>query len=214
MRFHPCLRRLRELLAARVVGRLVSVRILVGEYLPAWHRYEDYRELYAGRRDLGGGVILTQIHELDYLAWLFGQPARVFALGGHLGDLEIDVEDTASLLLECHVEGRPVPVHLHQDYLRRPPARTCEVIGEDGRVEVDFHALAVRVVDAEGRATETTSFAEFDRNDLFVEEMAHFLACVRREAAPHVTVAEGARSLRLALAARESLETGAVVALG
>jgi predicted dehydrogenase len=214
MRFHPCLRRLDALLADRVVGRVIGVRILVGEYLPAWHPYEDYRGLYAGRRDLGGGVILTQIHELDYVAWLFGPPARVFALGGHVSDLEIDVEDTASLLMECHVEGRLVPVHVHQDYRRRPPARTCEVIGESGRIEVDLVALRVRVIDAQGRVAEATSFEGFDRNDMFVEEMAHFLACARREAVPQVTVAVGARSLRLALAARESLETGAVVALG
>jgi predicted dehydrogenase len=213
MRFHPCLRRLRELLAGRVVGRVVSVRVFVGSSLPAWHAYEDYRELYAGRRDLGGGVILTQIHELDYVSWLFGPPARVFAIGGRLGDLEIDVEDTASLLLECAVDGRMVPVHVHQDYRSRPPARTCEVIGEDGRIEVDLEACRLRVFDVRGQTTESAVHEDFDRNDMFVEEMAHFLACARREAIPHVSVAEGARSLRLALAARESIETGTVVAL-
>jgi predicted dehydrogenase len=213
MRFHPCLRRLRELLAERVVGRVVGVRVLVGSYLPSWHPYEDYRELYASRRDLGGGVILTQIHELDFVSWLFGPPKRVFAIGGRLSDLEIDVEDTASLLLECVVDGRTVPVHVHQDYRCRPPSRTCEVIGEDGRIEADLDARSMRVVDVLGRSTETTAFEGFDRNDMFVEEMARFLACVRREAVPHVSVADGARSLRLALAARESLDTGAVVTL-
>ena len=79
----------------------MAVRIEVGEYLPGWHTYEDYRQMYASRADLGGGVILSQIHELDYLYWLFGLPKRVFALGGHLTRLEVDVEDIASILLEC-----------------------------------------------------------------------------------------------------------------
>ena len=87
------------------------------------------------------------------------------------------------------------------------------MIGEDGRIEADLDARSMRVVDVLGRSTETTAFEGFDRNDMFVEEMARFLACVRREAVPHVSVADGARSLRLALAARESLDTGAVVTL-
>ena len=106
MRFHPCLRRLRELLAAGAVGRIVAVRAEVGEYLPGWHPYEDYRQMYASRAELGGGVVLSQIHELDYLYWLFGMPRRVMAMGGHLSSLEIDVEDTASILMECVVDGR------------------------------------------------------------------------------------------------------------
>jgi predicted dehydrogenase len=213
MRFHPCLRRLRELVTANAVGRVIAVNALVGEFLPAWHKYEDYRELYASRRDLGGGVILTQIHEIDYLTWLFGVPRRVFALGGHYSGLDVDVEDTASILMECVVDGVTVPVHVHQDYVMQPPARTCEVIGEDGRISVDFRAATLRVTDASGRTAETTSFEGFDRNDMFIEEMSHFLSSVRGETTPVVPVADGAISLRVALAARESLETRDVVTL-
>jgi predicted dehydrogenase len=213
MRFHPCLGRLRELLAARTVGRVIAVHALVGEFMPAWHTYEDYRELYASRRDLGGGVILTQIHELDYLTGLFGTPRRVFALGGHLSGLDVDVEDTASLLMECVVDSGVVPVHVHQDYVMRPPARTCDVIGEDGRIVVDFRGATVRVEDSGGQLVENTSFDAFNRNDMFLEEMSDFLACVRGGSTPAVSLADGAVSLRVALAARASLETGSVVNL-
>ncbi len=213
LRFHPCLRQLREWLAGRCIGAIVSARVEVGESLPGWHPYEDYRQMYASRRDLGGGVILSQIHELDYIQWLFGTPRRLFALGGRLGRLEIDVEDTASILMECEVEGRKYPVHLHQDFLQRPPKRTCEVIGEDGRAEIDFHALTARAVDAPGRSGESRSFAGFERNQLFLDELAHFLACVRGEESPIVGLEEAARSLRMALAARESIATGHVVEL-
>ena len=70
MRFHPGLRRLKTLLHAGAIGRTVSARLDFGEYLPDWHPYEDYRESYAARRSLGGGVLLSQIHEFDYLCWL------------------------------------------------------------------------------------------------------------------------------------------------
>lgn len=214
LRFHPCLRRLKSLLDEHAVGKVTAVRIEVGEYLPGWHTYEDYRQMYASRADLGGGVILSQIHELDYVYWLFGLPQRLFAVGGHLSDLEIDVEDTASILMECEVDGRAIPVHLHQDYLQRPPSRTCEVVGSAGKILVDFHALSVTQYGADGEIAVRDSFEGFDRNELFLNEMRHFLACLRHEETSLVTVREGAQSLRMALAAKESLAMGCIRTLG
>jgi predicted dehydrogenase len=214
MRFHPCLLRLRVLLAQEAVGRIVAVHVEVGEYLPGWHTYEDYRQMYASRADLGGGVILSQIHELDYVYWLFGLPRRVFALGGHLSSLEIDVEDVASTLFECEVDGRAVPVHVHQDYLQRPPVRGCKVIGDAGKIIVDLQDLSVTVFDAQGSLAETSDFAGFQRNELFLREAEHFVACLKGEETPEATVRDGAQTLRMALAAKESLTTGRVVELG
>ena len=213
MRFHPCLQRLQSLLQQQAIGRVLAVRVEVGEYLPGWHTYEDYRQMYASRRDLGGGVILSQIHELDYVYWLFGLPLRMFALGGHLSSLEINVEDTASILMECIVEGQPAPVHVHQDYVQRPPSRTCQVIGDAGKLLLDFHALSVQVFDGEGQLAATHTFEGLPRNQLFLDELNHFLACLQGDQTPVVTVRDAAQSLRMALAAKESLETGKVVEL-
>lgn len=213
MRFHPCIKRLHSLLQQRLIGRILAVRAEVGEYLPGWHTYEDYRQMYASRKDLGGGVILSQIHEIDYLYSLFGMPRRLFALGGHLSRLEIDVEDTASILMECIADDRPLPVHIHQDYLQRPPSRTCQIIGEAGKILIDFIALSVRVFGNNGVLTEDISFEGFQRNQLFMAELEHFLECLKGTQSPLVTVRDGAQSLRIALAAKESLATGRLVVL-
>jgi len=213
LRFHPCLRRVRDLLEARAVGRMLAVRAQAGEYLPAWHAYEDYRGTYAARRDLGGGVILTQIHEMDYLYWLFGMPRRIVAMGGHLSGLEIDVEDVASILMEFAPDGRTLPVHLQADYIQRPGNRTCEIIGEAGRISMDLRAATVTRYEGRGEDAETFSAGSFERNSMFLSEIRHFLACMRGEETPMVSLREGLQSLRMALAARESLETGRVVSL-
>jgi predicted dehydrogenase len=213
LRFHPCLLRLRSLLDANAIGRVVGVRIEIGEYLPGWHTYEDYRQMYASRAGLGGGVVLSQIHELDYVYWLFGMPRRVFAVGGHLSRLEIDVEDTASLLLECVVDGRPIPVHVHQDYVQRPPTRTCEVIGDAGKIQVDLRANSITVFDEGGNVIEATVFASLERNQLFLDEMSHFLGCLAGQETPVVNLRDGRRSLEIALAAKRSMDTGHVVDL-
>lgn len=213
LRFHPILRRARQLLRSGAIGQVVAARIAVGEYLPGWHTYEDYRQMYAARADLGGGVILSQIHELDYAYWLFGMPQRVFAMGGHLTDLDVDVEDTASILLECVLDGRAIPVHVHQDYIQRPPTRTCEVIGDAGKILLDLRQHSLVAYDAEGTIIESSSMEGFERNQLFLDEMRHFLACIEGLETPLVSVRAGAHSLAIALAAKESIATGRVVEL-
>ncbi len=207
LRFHPCLRRLAETVQSGVLGNLLAVRATIGEYLPNWHRYEDYRQMYAARADLGGGVVLSQIHEFDYLYSLFGLPQRVYGIGGHWSDLEIDVEDTASILMECSMAGRALPIQLHQDYLQSPPNRQCEVIGDRGRAVMDLHALTVSVFTRDNSTADVHSFAGFERNQLFLDETAHFLECVKTRKRPIVDLTDGLQSLRMALAAKKSIAT-------
>jgi len=212
LRFHPCVRRFTEVLSKNTIGNVLCVRAIVGEYLPGWHPYEDYRQMYASRADLGGGVVLSQIHEFDYLYSIFGTPRRIYALGGHYSDLEIDVEDTASILMECDHHGRSLPIHLQEDYLQRPPIRQCEVIGDKGKVILDLRALSVTTYN-EKAEPETFKMEACDRNQLFLDEMQHFLDCVRERKSPLVDLKAGAQSLRMALAVKQSMQSGKVVEL-
>ena len=213
MRFHPCLQRLHALVQEKKVGRILSVRADVGEFLPGWHTYEDYRQGYAARQDLGGGVILSQIHEFDYLYWLLGLPRRVFALGGHLSKLEVNVEDTADILMECEMNGNPIPISLHQDYIQNPSKRSCEIVGDAGKILVDIRALTVQVFDGQGNSVEASSYQDFQRNQMFLDELNGFLDGMQGKPASMVSLRDGAQSLRMALAAKESLSTGKVVEL-
>jgi predicted dehydrogenase len=205
LRFHPALRALSEIVQSGILGRLLAVRATVGEYLPGWHPYEDYRQMYASRASLGGGVILSQIHEFDYLYSLFGPPRSVYSLGGHHSSLEIDVEDVASTLMECQVDGRTLPVHLQQDYLQRPASRDCEVIGDSGKATMDLAGREFTRYGRDGMLAEARLWEGFDRNQLFLDQTRHFLDCVESRRKPVVDLADGVWSLRIGLAAKESI---------
>ena len=212
-RFHPGLRAVKNLIDAGRLGWLAAAHIVNGEYLPDWHPYEDYRQTHPARRDLGGGALRIQTHELDYALWLLGMPARVYAVGGHLSRLEIDVEDSVSVLLTCEHDGRPVPVHVHLDYLQRPPQRVCEIVGDAGKVRFDYYVKRVEFRDTTTGQASVECFDTFERSQMFREELEHFFACVRGQERPLVDLREGVRSLRVALAAETSLCTGAAVDL-
>jgi predicted dehydrogenase len=214
LRFHPCVIRLQQIVAGGALGSLLGVRATIGEYLPNWHPYEDYRTMYAARADLGGGVVLTQIHEFDFLYSIFGMPTRIYAVGGHWSDLEVDVEDTASMLMEAAYAGRILPIQLHQDYLQSPPNRQCEVIGDHGRAVMDLQANTVSTHTRNVPAPEVFRVENFDRNNLFLDQTRHFLDCIRTRSRPVVDLHDGIQSLRMALAARQSIAAHAPVDLG
>jgi predicted dehydrogenase len=213
MRFHPSLKRLHELMIERKIGNILSVRADIGEYLPGWHTYEDYRQMYASRLDLGGGVILSQIHEMDYLYWMFGLPTSIYTLGGQLSQLELDVEDTAEILMNFSAEKRSYPVSLHVDYVQRPPSRSCQVLGDSGKITLDLVNPVVTVYDEKGMEIEKSSYLEFQRNEMFLNEVSSFLDALAGKSTPLVGLRDGMQSLRMAMAAKESLSTGKVVEL-
>lgn len=212
-RFHTGLKRIKELLEQGHFGTLLAVHSEIGEYLPNWHRYEDYRNMYAARSDLGGGVIFSQIHEMDLIYWYFGLPASIYCLGGKLSKLEIDVEDTASSLMQYDGNKGRFPIMLHQDYVQRPPERTFKIIGDQSVALIDLVKNNLTVYNVEGEAIEQWDGAGFKRNNMFQAQMQHFLDCVAGQATPLVNLEDGMQSMRLALAAKESLVRKTVVYL-
>ena len=205
-RFHPGLRRIKAWLEADEIGRPISARAHWGEYLPDWHPWEDYRKSYAARRDLGGGVVLTLCHPLDYLVWLLGEPDWVQAEVGTYGLPDLDVEDTAEILLGYDRSGL---ASVHLDYIQRPPSHSLEIIGTSGLIRWRQAAPAVEIWRSDVKAWEPFHLPEgFERNDMFLEEMRHFLRVVRREEEPVCDLEQGLLSLKIALAAKSSSAAG------
>jgi predicted dehydrogenase len=211
LRFHPGIVMIKELLDKKSVGKVVCARVQTGQYLPDWHPWGDYRKGYSANCSLGGGAILDGIHELDYITWFLGKPSQVFCFSGRLSSLEIDTEDTAEVLLQLK-SGAIVEVHL--DYIQRSYGRSCQIIGEEGTILWDFNEKQVRFYSAKtGRWQAFPERFDYDMNDMYIEEMKHFLQCVEGKAKPMQDIAHAEKILEIALAAKESAATGKVISL-
>lgn len=212
-RYHPGYRYIKELIESGALGRLTSADLHFGEWLPGMHPYEDYRISHAARKDQGGGVILCLSHEIDMAYWLFGAPDKVYAAGGHLSDLETDVEDTAEITLICGNAGRAVPVHLHLDFLQKPPRRYIHVVGEAGSVLFDYAKNRLEFQKLPDGKSEVISYDSFKRNDMFLGEVTDFINSMKQRTEPPVSLGDGIAVLDICLAAKKSLENGATESL-
>ncbi len=211
-RFHPTLQKARELIAAGTIGRVLVARVHFGEYLPAWHPWEDYKQGYAARADLGGGVILTQCHSIDYLPWLAGPIEALWAFAGTLGGLGIGVDDTAEIGLRF--TGSAIG-SIHLNMIQQPPGHRWEIVGTDGTLTWDNATGLLRLYRPEKKDWVDFHVPEgFERNVMFLEEMRHFIAVARGEVEPNCTLEDGQRALQLALAAIESAQDAKMIRLG
>ena len=212
-RYHPCIVTAKRYLQERTLGRLISVEVEMGERLETMHSYENYSSTYMARRDMGGGVILNQeIHELDYIQWLFGLPDDVYSVGGNSESLNIDVEDNCTSIYSVQVEGRTVPVAVHADFFQSPPSRRCKIIGEYGQIEFDLLNPSISLC-LHGERAQITKFNRFQRNDMFLAELKDFIESVRTRKVPAIPLHEGVYSMRMALAAKKSLAERRIVRL-
>jgi len=210
-RFHPGLQRLWEMINTQAAGRPISVRAEWGEYLPNWHPWEDYRTSYSARSDLGGGVVLTLSHPLDYLRWLMGEVDAVTAMSGKISDLEVEVDDFGEIILHF-ASGSIGSVHLN--YYQRPAVHRLEIACSNGTLLWNNSNGAARIYRPESESWESFPPPEdFDRNVMFLTELRHMIAVARGEADPVCTLADGRRALEIALAVHHSSQTGQIVHL-
>jgi predicted dehydrogenase len=203
-RFHPGLQKIEKLLSEKTLGRLISARAHWGEYLPGWHPWEDYKQGYAARPELGGGVLLTLSHPLDYLRWLIDEVDAISAFTSRKG-LNLAVEDTAEICLQFK---NGVLGNVHLDYLQRPTSIWLEIIGEMGTIHWDnsdgiVHLAQVRQDEILSDWQEFSPPPDFERNHMFLDELKHFLAVINGKTKPVCSLQDGIMALQLALAARQ-----------
>lgn len=147
LRYLPSLNLFRDQIHMSRIGRVLSVRCEVGQSLVSWRAGVDYRQGVSARRALGGGVLLELSHEFDYLAWIFGRIDWVSAWFGRQSDLEIDVEDTAHLVLGFTGGEAPPPVaSVSMDFIRHDTVRRCIAIGSEGSLAWDAIKGTVEVL--------------------------------------------------------------------
>lgn len=207
-RHHPTLKFVKENLAR--IGAFSSVLFESGEALPDYHPWEDYRESYAARRDQGGGVILTQSHDLDLLYHLFGPMKKIFAGGGRRSSLQMDVEDTAVVHLQT---AQDVPLILRQDYLRRPAVRRLHVIGDQGQLHWDGFGMS-SVTDAQGEVRAIADLpAGWTPEIMSRTSLLQFFESVKDRKTDPTSLQEGIEVLKIADAALRSIQTGEAISL-
>ena len=209
LRFLPSLQCFRDLLCQGIIGKTLSFRCEIGQYLPSWRPKCDYRKGVSGRRELGGGALLELSHEIDYLRWIFGEVEWVGATLCRQSDLEIDVEDTAHLTLGflSATKGYELIGTVNLDFVRHDTTRLCTAIGERGSLRWNGLTGEVELFKRGAPAWLQIFNHPHQRDDSFLAEWQNLIECVAKQKTAMVTGEDGLRVLEIINAVRKSAES-------
>lgn len=201
-------RKVREIVAAGAVGRLLAVRVFHAVMLPV--RLQGWR---IGSR-IGGGVAMdVTCHDASVINPLLGAlPVDVVALATKQGPWEAAAEDALMSTMR-YASGTLVQTHDAFTVAHAPTG--MHIIGSEGAI----FAVDVMTQDPIGTVVLRDAAGEReidveDRRDLYEISVGGFAAAVSGEAErPVVTGLDGLLAARLALAVRQAAETGERVSL-
>ena len=170
MRFHPHLQKIKSLTQSGQFGDLHTIDTHWGSYLPDWHPYEDYRDTYAAKKELGGGAALTLSHDLDVANWIANAQIRKYSSSfSYESDLGIDADVMADFLITYE---NNVQAHVHLNYIEKPPKRTYSFLFTSASIDIDYFSATMKIT-AAGK-TSVDQITDFERNDLYIKEAEAF----------------------------------------
>lgn len=208
--FHPQFKKVQSLVKRKTLGKIYGVKAEFGYYLPDWRSGTDYSKTYSAKKELGGGILLDDIHEINLVYNLFGPIKKVFGVTAKTSNLKISVEDFVEIILwfEYGVIGQ-----VHMDYLQRSYSRSVKIIGEKGTLIWDlgsakidlFLAKSKTLRQIQGGGWKTIDkIANFDWNETYLQETKEFLKCLKNKKNPDSDFHQGLETLKVALAVKES----------
>jgi predicted dehydrogenase len=183
--FHPLFKRMKSWMQDPSFGRPLLLSAEMGQYLPDWHPYEDYRSFYAASAKMGGSNLDVIAQEMATIYWLLEDRTReLFCAGHHLSSLEIDGCDYWQIA--ASTESKRTAMTLQFDMIRRAGRNCFTVVSEQGTIELDLGAGTVRRFLASNREWETRSTpVGYVYEQCYIDEIGCFLASIRGEAQWH-----------------------------
>jgi len=199
-RFHPFLKQINQIIKNNELGPITNVIMNVASYVPFWHPYEDFKELYACREALGGGVLLTEIHEFDLCIWYFGKPNSVTCVGGTYSNVGLDVEDTVHVTLD-YIK---FSVQLNLSFWQKHAERSLFIGGEKGSLSWNQDGNILQIENYENQNVKTTT-EDIGNDHMFDLQIKDILNSHKADSSESNLI-ESFLSLCIVLAAKKSMK--------
>lgn len=169
--------------------RVNEVNVYCGSYLPDWRKGIDYKQNYSAVPELGGGVHIDLIHEIDYVYWLFGSPLKSYSIFKNSSSLGIRSYDYANYCLEYP----QFCVGIVLNYYRKDTKRTLELVCDEGTIIMD---LIKNNVTKNGKIV----YQSKERiQDTYLNQMKYFVHCLSESKKSFNTISDAYRVLQICL---------------
>ena len=199
MRFHPVLQKVKKLIKDKFFGTIYRVEVTHGNSLNNWTKGRDLKkDFYALDPEKGGGVVFSQIHEVDYIQWLFDTKMYTYLVLNN--KIKYKIDDNLSILGFLYYNSGKFQVeetiiNLNLDFLSPTPVRKLRILGTKKSIDVDIINGSIWYIEGE-----YSKSYEISWNNLFLNEMSAFLDSLEKRPNEYLAnINDGILSLETAL---------------
>ena len=177
MRFHPLIKKIKQIINKNTYGNLLSLNSKWGEYLPDWHPWEDYRLSYAAKKELGGGVSLTLSHDIDLANYLINSKVlKSVIVKNFSSNLEIETESGSDLIVK-YENGSTANIHLN--FHEKKKERFLKIVFDNASINFNFYKSEL-VINSSNEVEKIIKLDNFNRNDLFIDQTKYFFSKINK----------------------------------
>lgn len=132
----------------------------VGQYLPDWHPWENYKDSFFSKKNTNAIREIMAI-QFPWIIDVFGKIKSIDVLKQNCTNLDIDFPDTLMLNIE-HENGNIGSVII--DVTSRKPTTTLEIIGEDVHIDWRGHNNDLFVFDIKSKEMKKVVLYEIEEH--------------------------------------------------
>jgi len=211
-RYLPAIKKIKSMIDSGAIGSIQTLQYHMGQYLPDWHPWEDYRQVYFAKKNTGA---CREMFPFE-LIWLNdivqSRVERVSGFVRKLSDLDMPADDLYAAVLEY--KNKVIGL-MNIDVLARTALRTLRLVGSKGVLDWDWLNYQIKVFSVATKKWRTISLRAggAEKNyvtteDMYREEIKHFLDAILGKQPYPYSFAEDEQILNTTYALEKSSKTG------
>ena len=209
VRFHPINLKIKELIDEGFIGEVFLARIFRDHEI---HEYLRARPWFLDKEKAGGGIWISGgIHDVDALRMLLGEVEEISMFQAKKVFLEMEGEDTIAAVMKFKSGAVGVMTEsFSTKVFKQVSPLGCPYIvnGSDGTIMT--HSNYLDVYSEKMGEPSVCMRIRVEERDTFIEEIKHFINCIKREETPITSGEEERKTLAVICAGYKSLKKGGV----
>ena len=209
VRFHPINLKIKELIDEGFIGEVFLARIFRDHEI---HEYLRARPWFLDREKAGGGIWISGgIHDVDALRMLLGEVEEISMFQAKKVFLEMEGEDTVAAIMKFKSGAVGVMTEsFSTKVFKQVSPLGCPYIvnGSDGTIMT--HSNYLDLYSEKREEPSVCMRIRVEERDTFIEEIKHFINCIKREENPITSGEEEWKTLAVICAGYKSLKKGGV----
>ena len=217
LRYENGLKLLKNKISSNKIGRPISVLAQWGNNIKNWN-HPNYLNHYILKK--GGGIILDDSHEYDYMRWILNDDVEsVYCQTQKLKSIKTETESLASIILKFK---KGTIGTLIIDYVRPQYQRNCHVIGEKGDTLWEFtrkNSKRPYQVNSTSKVTSNKlslankqiQIFHHNLNQTYILEIQNFIESIKNDQKPLVDGMEGLKTLKIGISALKSAKLNKII---